>query len=87
MAAQDISSESLNAINEKIRIHPNPTASSINILTEEEIKKVEILDAKNSKRVYQGTKSNIDLSNQKKGIYIIVVTTKNNTYTKKVIRN
>lgn len=72
---------------ETIKIHPNPTVDAIDIFTTEEIKKIQILNAKSNLKVYEGNKTHIDLSNQKKGVYIIIVNTKDNSYTNKIIKN
>lgn len=90
MGTQDFDTKLISTnpkIKEAIKIHPNPTVDAIDIFTTEEIKSIQVLNAKNNFKVYEGTKSHIDLSNQKKGLYIIIVNTKNNSYTKKIIKN
>jgi len=71
-------------INDNFNIYPNPTTGIITI----DIKNLEIIDVINSegKLVYRGKETEIDLSSQPNGIYIVKVTTDKETITRKLIK-
>lgn len=67
-----------------ISIYPNPTRGKIKVKVEG-IKKIEVMNIE-SKNIYNGSETEIDLRNQPKGIYIIKVITDKGTLTKKIIK-
>jgi len=65
-------------------IFPNPTTGIITIKAEE-VESVEVINLQ-GKQIYTGKETEIDLSSQPKGIYIIKVTTDKQTVTRKLIK-
>ncbi len=66
-----------------IKIYPNPTTGTITVEAVD-IENIEVLDIK-GRQVYQGKETEIDLSPQPKGIYIIKVTTEKSVVVGKVV--
>lgn len=76
-----------NTVNEtyktQSKIFPNPTTGTIRVQLEN-IEKVEILNLQ-GKEIYKGKETEIDLSKESKGIYIIRVTTEKGVIVEKVV--
>jgi len=68
----------------ELKVFPNPTTGLITIQAEN-INKIELSDIQ-GKQIYTGKETEIDLSQQPQGIYIIKVTTNKQTITKKIIK-
>ncbi len=68
----------------KINIYPNPTSGLIAIEAKE-IESIEIIDL-HGKQIYTGKETEIDLSNNPKGMYIIKIITDKQTITRKLIK-
>lgn len=68
---------------EVISIYPNPATGRIRIDVAD-VENIEIMDI-DGKQVYNGIETDIDLSNEAKGIYIVKATTKNGVAVKKFI--
>lgn len=74
--------------NNDISVFPNPTADVVNIKTASGISSVGILDLKGGLvRNYNDGKSQINISDLPKGVYLIKVKTKTTEFTKKIIKN
>ena len=73
----------INEINE-ISIYPNPTTGLVTIKAEE-VKNIEVINIK-GKQVYTGTETQINLSSQPKGMYIIKVITNKQSITRKLMK-
>jgi len=65
-------------------IYPNPTTGKISINTHD-VQYIEVIDL-HGKQIYAGKETEIDLSSQPKGIYIIKVITDKQTLAKKLIK-
>ena len=65
-------------------IYPNPTNDIINIQIAENIEKIVIFDV-NGEKITETKSINIDLSEQKKGLYLVKIITGNRILTKKVM--
>jgi PKD repeat protein len=78
--------ENTNGSNQNLflSIFPNPTTGIITIKAEE-VDSVEVINLQ-GKQIYIGKETEIDLSSQPKGIYIIKVTTDKQTVTRKLIK-
>ncbi|MEA3451715.1 MAG: T9SS type A sorting domain-containing protein [Bacteroidota bacterium] len=74
-----------NLQNTQISIFPNPTNGIINIETQEEINKITVLDV-TGKMILETTNTKIDLTNKKKGIYILKIQTINGIFTETIIK-
>jgi hypothetical protein len=71
----------------EIKIYPNPTNGTIQVVKNEEIYKIQVLD-NSLKEVLMGFGSTIDLSMLSNGAYTIIITTKaNNIYSKIILLN
>lgn len=70
-----------------LSIFPNPTKDFINVKTSDDIKSINLYNAR-GQLISIYIKSHIDLSEYPKGMYFIkIITEKNKTYVKKIIRN
>ena len=69
-------------LNKKYSVYPTSTSGMIQI-TGDDIEKIEITDSI-GRIVYQGVSTNIDMSNQNKGIYLVRIQTPNHTVVKKI---
>ena len=72
-------------ISSSINVYPNPTNGIINI-DATEINKIEVIDTKGCTK-YTGKANQINISDFKKGIYFIKISTKNGFDVKKIILN
>ncbi len=70
--------------NNNISIYPNPTTGVFTIKAEE-VESIEVINIQ-GKQIYKGKETEIDLSTQPKGIYIIKVITDKQTITQKLIK-
>lgn len=73
-----------NKINTVVSVYPNPTSGIINVETDR-IESIEILNIE-GKQVYTGKETEIDLSKELDGIYIIKVITDKQVITKKIVK-
>ncbi len=67
-----------------LQIYPNPTNGIINIKTQEQVKKITISDI-TGKVILKTTKTKIDFSKQKRGIYFLQIETNEGILTEKII--
>ncbi len=67
-----------------LRVYPNPTNGKIFIKTQEKIYKITVLDI-TGKIIIETKKPEIDLANQKKGIYLMKIETDKGILTEKII--
>lgn len=86
-----LSSETFAQLDTEVTILPNPATEALNInATQSNIESVEIFDAlgKSVERQHFDAIENVvvDISNFKKGIYFVRVTTKNGSYLKKCVK-
>ncbi|MFC2111257.1 T9SS type A sorting domain-containing protein [Bacteroidota bacterium] len=72
------------SFNLEVFVYPNPTTGKITIKAEC-VESVEVINPQ-GKQIYTGKESEVDLSNQPKGIYIIKVITEKQTVTRKFIK-
>jgi hypothetical protein len=82
-----IISSTLNELNDKISIYPNPSDGKLFILTSELIKSIKVTNII-GKEIYLNNNFNnnsIDLSNSQNGVYFISLSTEKGTITKKII--
>lgn len=76
------------SLNNDISVFPNPTSDVVNIKAASTIASVDILDLKGSLvRNYNDGKSQINISDLPKGVYMLKVKTKTTELTKKIIKN
>lgn len=74
---------------ESIKIYPNPAAEQLNIQTDAHISSVKVYTLSGSlvKEINTPVAQQISLTNMRKGIYFVEVTTNSNTFYKKIIKN
>jgi photosystem II stability/assembly factor-like uncharacterized protein len=70
--------------NKNISIFPNPSTGKITINVDE-VENIEVINLQ-GKEIYNGIETEINLNSYSKGIYIIKVTTNNQTITQKLIK-
>jgi hypothetical protein len=73
--------------NEKIKIHPNPTNSIININADFNIKSIEVYDVQG--RVLEtvlGNTKTLDISSKQNGIYFLKITTEKGSKIEKIVK-
>ncbi len=74
-----------------LKVYPNPSNDFISIVSTNDFSSFEIFDLKNKNLVlyadHQGKSSSLDISNFKKGVYLIKVFTKNKILYSKFIKN
>lgn len=82
-----LSNESFD-LHDKTTIFPNPVTDNLNIISKEEIKEIKIFDLQNKLILLTNKVNNnsLDLGKIEDGLYIIVISTDNNTYFKKFIK-
>jgi hypothetical protein len=72
----------------KVEIFPNPSNKLINIQSDEVIKLLTVFDLSGKKLLQTSENTNqIDVTNFKSGVYLLVIETKKGTVTKKIIKN
>ncbi len=74
------------SIQNKFTISPNPSNGFFNITSEESIQSVKVYNSLGQK-VFQGNQTQIDISNQPKGIYFVDIVANNQKSTQKIILN
>jgi hypothetical protein len=68
-----------------ISIYPNPTESELNIEVNSQINSIQIIDISGKAILFPPT-TKIEISNLPSGIYFVRITTKNQTYVRKVVK-
>lgn len=72
----------------KVEIFPNPSNKLINIQSDEVIKLLTVFDLSGKKLLQTSENTNqIDVTNFKSGVFLLVIETKKGTVTKKIIKN
>lgn len=66
-------------------VYPNPTTGRVNIQTEREIQRIDVLDMM-GRRVFSSTHGNVDLSPLPDGIYLLRCTSANSTTGQRIIK-
>src|SRR5690606_2774187 len=69
----------------KFRIYPNPTPGQFNIISPEHISNIRIFDL-TGRLIKQSYDTEIDISNQSSGLYIVEIRTKNQIHVEKIIK-
>ncbi len=70
----------------ELTLYPNPVENSLNIVSDDEIEKIEIYDVQGRKINVEKMKNNINFTTFNKGIYFLKIFTKNRVSTNKVIK-
>jgi len=70
----------------ELSLYPNPVENSLNIVSDDEVEKVEIYDVQGRKINVENMKKNINFTTYSKGIYFLKVFTHSGVSTKKVIK-
>ena len=76
-------------LDKNVTIFPNPVTDNLNVICKEEIKEIKIFDMQ-SKLILNANKvdnNSLDVSNLDAGLYIVAISTENNTYFKKCVKN